>query len=139
MTGILLLVPAAMGQGLTDAVTHIFGEALDGLETLAVDQAHRDADGFGARLRAAVQDLDRGQGVLILADIFGASHTNTACRLLAPGRVELVSGVNLPMLLRVLNHRQADLEALAEKAVSGGVAGIVRASLRQTQSGPSAA
>jgi len=137
MTGILLLVPGAMGQGLTDAVTHIFGEPVGGLATLAVDQAHRDTEDFHRRLDAAVADLDRGQGVLILADIFGASHTNTACRLLAPGRVELVSGVNLPMLLRVLNHRGLGLEALADKAVSGGVDGILRASLRH--SGPSAA
>lgn len=139
MTGILLLVPAAMGQGLSEAVTHILGERPADLATLAVEEAHLDSEEFDRHLRAAVAALDRGEGVLILADIFGASHTNAACRLLAPGRVELVSGVNLPMLLRVINHRQLGLEALADKAVSGGVDGIVRASRRRGRKGPDAA
>ena len=69
--------------------------------------------------------MDRGDGVLILADIYGSSHTNAACRLLVPGQVELVSGVNLPMLVRVLNYRHLSMGELVRKAQSGGAQGIV--------------
>jgi PTS system ascorbate-specific IIA component len=67
--------------------------------------------------------------VLILADVYGSSHTNAACRLLVPGRVELVSGVNVPMLLRVLSYRTLTMGELLRKAMSGGTEGIVRAVL----------
>ena len=63
--------------------------------------------------------------MLILADIYGSSHTNAACRLLVPGHIELVSGVNLPMLVRVLNYRHLPMNELVRKAQSGGAQGIV--------------
>ena len=63
------------------------------------------------------------------------SITNAACRLLAPGRIELVSGVNVPMLLRVLSYRTLGMNELLRKAMSGGTEGIVRAALPAPASG----
>ena len=71
------------------------------------------------------QELDQGDGVLVLADLYGATPCNIGLSLGAIG-VELrcVSGLNLPMLLRVLNYAQKPLDELAEIAASGGRGGI---------------
>jgi PTS system ascorbate-specific IIA component len=76
--------------------------------------------------RALVKELDDGEGVLILSDMFGGSPANIAAKLLVPGRIEGVAGVNLPMLIRVLNYRDRPLSTIVTKAVSGGCDGVVR-------------
>jgi PTS system ascorbate-specific IIA component len=73
-----------------------------------------------------VRFLDQGDGVLILTDIFGATPSNIACKLLEPGRVQGVSGVNLPMLIKALSYREQPMETLIEKALGGANEGIVR-------------
>jgi PTS system mannose-specific IIA component len=84
-----------------------------------------DPEAILARGRAALRELDTGSGVLVLTDIYGATPCNIASRLLEPGRVEGVSGVSLPMLLRVLTYCGGGLESLVEKARSGGTEGVV--------------
>ena len=69
--------------------------------------------------------VDSGRGVLLLTDIFGATPSNIALKLLAPGRVEGVAGVNLPMLLRALTYRDKDMETLVAKTVAGGRDGVM--------------
>jgi PTS system ascorbate-specific IIA component len=68
--------------------------------------------------------LDTGEGVLVLCDLFGATPSNLACRLADTGRAMVVSGLNLPMLLRVFNYPDETLLTLAEKAAEGGNRGI---------------
>ena len=76
-------------------------------------------------LEQIVRKVEQGDGVLILADVYGATHTNVACRLLVRGRIELITGVNLPMLLRALNYRHLKMDDLIDKALSGGSGGII--------------
>jgi PTS system ascorbate-specific IIA component len=100
-----------------------------GPERCAVIDIVADADvaAESARARAAIDDVDRGTGVLILTDLFGATPGNIATQLADPGRVEVVAGVNLPMLLRVLCYRQGTaLADMPQKAVTGGVSGIIK-------------
>ena len=130
MIGVLILAQDAIGKGLVESATHILGAQPPRLEALAVDDARCSPEELTSQIRNSLGRLDEGDGTLILADIYGASHTNTACRLLEKGRVELVSGVNLPMLVRVLNHRNLSLAQLVDKATSGGAEGIVCASQR---------
>jgi PTS system ascorbate-specific IIA component len=68
--------------------------------------------------------VDSGKGVLVLTDIFGASPANLALKLLEPGRVEGLTGVNLPMLLRALTYRDRDMETLLMRARDGGRDGV---------------
>jgi PTS system ascorbate-specific IIA component len=68
--------------------------------------------------------VDNGDGVLILTDIFGASPANLAIKLLDPGRVEGLTGVNLPMLLRALTYREKGMEILLQRARDGGRDGV---------------
>ena len=69
--------------------------------------------------------VDNGRGVLVLTDIYGASPSNLAMKLLEPGRIEGVAGVNLPMLLRALTYRDRDMETLVTRAVAGGRDGVL--------------
>ena len=71
------------------------------------------------------RELDQGDGVLILADLYGATPCNIGLSLSALGvHLRCVSGLNLPMLLRVLNYAEKPLDELAEIAASGGRGGI---------------
>ena len=63
--------------------------------------------------------------VLVMTDIYGASPANLALKLLEPGRIEGVAGLNLPMLLRALTYRQQGMEILVQKALSGGREGVI--------------
>lgn len=74
---------------------------------------------------AALNDLDSGDGVLVLTDLYGSTPSNIACKLQARSQVRVVSGLNLPMLIRVLNYPDMDLNALADKAISGGRDGVL--------------
>jgi hypothetical protein len=72
-----------------------------------------------------VHHLDQGDGVLVLTDIYGATPGNIALKLLKPGRVEGIAGVNLPMLIRALTHREQGLAVVVEKALSGAAEGVI--------------
>jgi PTS system ascorbate-specific IIA component len=69
--------------------------------------------------------VDSGKGVLLLTDVYGATPSNVACKLVRPGLVETVAGVNLPMLLRALTYRDKDMATLISRAVSGGRDGVL--------------
>lgn len=125
MISLIILAQKEMGEGLLNAVEHVLGTRPSALVVQPIDY-HQSTEMLTQALAARIQKIDQGDGVLILADIYGSSHTNAACWLLAPGRVELVSGVNLPMLVRVLNYRNLPMSELLRKAQSGGTEGIVR-------------
>jgi PTS system ascorbate-specific IIA component len=124
MIGLLILAQEDFGKGLLHSVEHVLGILPAQLEAIPVDYL-KAPEQMAQALRPYIERLDRGQGVLILADVYGASHTNAACRLLSKNHVELISGVNLPMLIRVLNYRNLSLEELIGKALNGGVEGIM--------------
>lgn len=124
MIGLIVLAEQELARGLVGAAVRTLGSHPPGLESVAVDYASAP-ETISESLRDAIQRADYGRGVLILADIYGATHTNLACRLLERGRIELVTGVNLPMLLKVFNYRHLTMDDLIDKALSGGGGGIV--------------
>lgn len=124
MIAIIVITHGQIGQELIAAAQHTFGCPPDRLEAFAV--ASKDSsEQLEAALRQRVAALDEGDGVLLLTDIYGATPANVAARTVKPGRVEMVGGVNLPMLLRALNYRNLPLQDLVNKALSGGLSGIV--------------
>jgi PTS system ascorbate-specific IIA component len=125
MISLIILAQKEMGEGLLNAIEHVLGARPSALDIQPIDY-HQSQESLAQALAARIQKVDQGDGVLILADIYGSSHTNAACWLLAPGRIELLSGVNLPMLVRVLNYRHLPMNELLRKAQSGGTEGIVR-------------
>ena len=76
-------------------------------------------------LQAVVTELDQGAGVLILTDMYGTTPTNIARQITHAPPVRIVTGVNLPMLLHVLNYPGLDLDAMATTALEGGRQGVL--------------
>ena len=114
MIGILIIAHGTLGDSLIHCASHVFGGPQPRLATVW--------GGGPGRPRSAVASgagddwgLDDGSGVLVLTDMYGATPSNIACRLVEPGRVECVAGVNLPMLVRAITYRNDPLEAVAEK------------------------
>ncbi|WP_372523466.1 PTS sugar transporter subunit IIA [Sulfuricaulis sp.] len=124
MIGLLILADKNLGGGLIAAVAHTLGVLPPQLAATDLDYTETP-ENVDAILREGIRKVDQGDGVLILADVYGATHTNVACQLLARGRIELITGINLPMLLRVLNYRHLEMDDLIDKALSGGSGGII--------------
>jgi mannose PTS system EIIA component len=123
MIGILLVTHGHIGEELIAAAQHTFGCPPVRLEAFPVSSKDA-AEQLEPALRARITALDDGEGVLLLTDIYGATPANVGARTVVPGRVEMVGGVNLPMLLRALNYRSLPLQDLVNKALSGGLRGI---------------
>ena len=119
MVGILLVTHNGLGDSLVDCVRHVLGEVPHNLKVLTVlagDDPHlKLVEG-----QVLIKQLDTGGGVLILADIFGATPSNIARQLCHAERVMGVAGVNLPMLLRVVCPPNKTMPELAKIAVEGG-------------------
>jgi PTS system ascorbate-specific IIA component len=113
-----------MGASLIATARHILGRIALPLDTLAVPPGS-DVEAALRDTAARVRSLDRGDGVLVLTDVYGATPSNIAEQLHSIGiDVRRVSGLNLPMLLRVLNYPEQSLEELVQTAASGGRSGI---------------
>ena len=124
MIGILIISHGGLGESLIHCVTHVLGKQPLQLAHFAVGTDDDPSD-LLPQAQQVVSTLNTGSGVLILSDIYGASPCNLVTKLLAPGKVEGVAGVNLPMLVRVLNYRDKSIKVCLEKAVSGGRDGVV--------------
>ena len=124
MIGILIVAHGSLGESLIDCATHVMGSRPTLLEQFGID-THGDPFTLLPAMQKVVQDLDEGDGVLILSDIYGATPCNIVSKLLEPNHVEGIAGVNLPMLVRELTYRNGDLGKLAEKALSGGQEGVI--------------
>jgi len=125
MIGILIITHGTLGESLVHCASHVLNKRPPRLRQLGVT-AQDDPFQLLPQARRIVKELDEGDGVLILSDMYGGSPSNIAAKLLVPGRVEGVTGVNLPMLIRVLTYRDRPLATIVTKAVSGGCDGVVR-------------
>ena len=124
MIGVLIVTHGDIGTSLLTSANQILGAPQAQVATLSVWRAD-DIDDLVLRARDLLENLDSGDGVLVLTDIFGATPGNVASRLLEDGRVEGVSGASLPMLLRVLTARNGSLAGAVKRALSGGAEGVV--------------
>ncbi|TAK88326.1 MAG: PTS fructose transporter subunit IIA [Betaproteobacteria bacterium] len=124
MIGVLIVSHGEIGTALLASASQILGAAPKQVATLSVWRQD-DPDDLVLRARELLDSIDAGDGVLILTDIFGATPGNVVSKLLANGKVEGVSGVSLPMLLRVLTGRNGSLSGAVQRALSGGAEGLV--------------
>jgi mannose PTS system EIIA component len=125
MIGILLITHGTLGESLIHCASHVLNKRPPRLKQLSIT-AQDDPFNLLPQARTLVKELDDGDGVLILTDMYGGSPANIGAKLIVPGRVEGVAGVNLPMLIRVLTYRDKALQTIVTKAVSGGCDGVVR-------------
>ena len=123
MIGILLITHGSYGEALIQNACHVLNKRPSLVNQLGIS-AQDDPLDLLLLARDMLKLVDDGQGVLVLTDIFGASPANLALKLLEPGRVEGLTGVNLPMLLRALTYRDKGMETLLVRARDGGRDGI---------------
>jgi mannose PTS system EIIA component len=124
MIGILLITHGTFGESLIQNVCHVLNKRPPLIGQFGV-AAQDDPLDILPMAKLLLSEVDGGAGVLIMTDILGATPANLALKLLEPGRVEGVAGVNLPMLLRVLTYRKNTMDTLVQKAISGGHDGII--------------
>jgi PTS system ascorbate-specific IIA component len=129
MIGILLIAHAPLAAALAAAAAHVYACAPEraGAQLRVLDvQPDSDMQANLAKARALAREIDTGSGVLVLTDAFGASPGNVATEMAEPGRVAVIAGVNLPMLLRALCYREGSLAETTEKALAGGTQGVMQ-------------
>lgn len=124
MIGVFLLTHASLGEALLQCACHVLNKRPAHVIQLGVSGPDDPLD-LLPLARRLCELVDSGAGVLILTDIFGATPANMAMKLREPGRREVIAGVNLPMLLRVLTYRERDMAVLVQRAVSGGCDGVI--------------
>ena len=115
-----------MGREVIKTATSILGEACPQIRFVSIP-ANLEPHDLGAcadQVRKAIEESICDHGVLILTDIFGATPANLAGYFAAGLKVKVVSGLNLPMLVRVLNYRTQELDRLATIAIEGAKSGI---------------
>ena len=125
MIGILVITHGTLGESLIHCACHVLNKRPPRLRQIGVT-AQDDPALLLPQARALAKELDEGTGVLILSDMYGGTPSNLAAKLVVPGKVEAVSGVSLPMLIRVLTYRDRDLQTIVTKAISGGCEGVIR-------------
>lgn len=122
---ILIITHHEIGHALVHALKTTYGNNLPlPLQTIEV-HSDSDPDKLIPELNQSIQNLDQGKGVLILTDLFGSTPSNIAYELQKEKNIRIVTGLNLPMLIRVMNYPGLELSELADKATQGGQAGII--------------
>jgi PTS system mannose-specific IIA component len=119
MMGLLVITHGCLAEELVAATRRIVGD-VERLEGISIDWDD-DVDDARTRIVERIGALDAGAGVLVLTDMFGGTPTNLALSLLEPGKVEIITGVNLPMLIKFTNLRErTDLDDVARKIADQG-------------------
>lgn len=124
MIGIFLITHGSYGEALVQNVSHVLNKRPPQVMQLGLTSQDDPLDML-PMARDMLAMVDKGDGVLILTDIFGASPANLALKLLERGRVEGLTGANMPMLLRALTYRHKGMETLLVRARDGGRDGII--------------
>jgi PTS system mannose-specific IIA component len=123
--GVLLLTHSGLGGALVGAARGVVGALA--LRVEAVEFANGDdVAAYAHRAARSMRELDAGEGVLLLVDLYGSTPSNVASEIGRQGtHTRRVSGLNLPMLLRVLNYPEQALDELAATAATGARTGVV--------------
>lgn len=122
--GLLLITHENFGDVALQTIKTILGVCPLDTQSLSVP-FDANPDRIFRQAKNIVNELDNGEGVLILTDLYGATPSNIAHRLVEENRVIVVAGLNLSMLMRVLNYPNLSLNELVDKASRGGSEGVV--------------
>lgn len=124
MIGLFLITHGSLGESLIQCACHVLNQRPHQLAQLGVS-AQDDPLDIRPTVQRWLEIVDSGTGVLILTDVFGATPSNIARKMVRPGVIETIAGVNLPMLLRALTYRDKDMPTLISRAVAGGRDGVM--------------
>ncbi len=129
MIGIVIVTHGQLGEVLIETASTIFGERPLAITAVSIDLA-QDVDKLRSKIEKAVNYVDENQGVIILTDMFGGTPANLSYSFLEEGRIEVISGVNLPVLIKAANMRirESRLDVLAKTIEEYGKKSISLAS-----------
>ena len=123
--GLLLITHHKIGKEILNTAAQTLGICPLRTKSLEI-QAEDDPKPMIHRAREMVAELDSGSGVLILTDAYGSTPSNIAVSAVQSHSTRVVTGINLPMLLRIFNYHESSLDKLAEAAFEGGHNGIIK-------------
>lgn len=119
MVGVVVVTHCGIADEMLLALEQIVGE-IEGIESVSIDVTE-PPEVIRERIRRSIRNVDKGKGVLIFTDMFGGTPSNVSLSFLEKGKVEVVTGVNLPMLLKVATLRdEMGLEELASYIANYG-------------------
>lgn len=125
MISVFIISHSEIANSFAYCLEHIMNKRVDNLVILPVRKAEA-TDSILLRAQDIIdRQLQKVDGVLILSDIFGATPSNIANKLVKSGKVELITGLNLPMLIRAISYSNQTLAVCSRKALDGGLSGIV--------------
>jgi PTS system ascorbate-specific IIA component len=130
-TRIFLIAHAPLAHALRECALHVFADCGDSVMALDVQPQAAPEDSLALARNMLQEHSD--SSILVLTDVFGATPCNIAQRLVAGRQARLVTGVNLPMLLRTVCYRAEPLDALVQRAVVGGTQGVMQVAITAPQ------
>ncbi len=125
MIGIVIVTHSQLGEALIGAAEFIIGSRPGSIESVSIDLSE-NAEKLRSKIDRGIKKVMGQEGVIILTDMFGGTPSNLSYSFLEEGRIEVLSGVNLPILIQAVNMRKkkaldqlaADLEAFGKKSIS---------------------
>jgi mannose PTS system EIIA component len=127
MIGALVVTHGHLGQELVAAAEMIVGE-ISHIRAVSIGW-HDDVNEAQKDIEKRISEVEGGKGVLILTDMFGGTPSNIAFSLHEPGKIDIVTGVNLPMIIKIVSQKEGDtLDSLARVVRDQGRASIASAS-----------
>ena len=116
MIGILLVTHGEIGQSLINCAAHILDSTPKSVESLSI-KSNNDLSKYTYIISQKIQSLEKGNGVLIMTDIYGATPCNLLNKFIKKNKVEVVTGVNLPMLVKAISDRKDNLNILIKDSI----------------------
>ena len=116
MIGILLVTHGEIGKSLIDCAAHILDKYLISVESVAIN-SNNDLNSYSNIIAQKIQDLESGNGILIMTDIYGATPCNLLNKFIEKDKVEVVTGINLPMLIKAISDRKDNLRLLTNDSI----------------------
>lgn len=129
MIGVVIVTHSGLGEALIEAAECVLGGPLEATAAVSVDLNH-SAEKMRKRIVSAIKSVDQGDGVIVLTDMFGGTPSNLSLSFLEEGKIDVLTGVNLPVLIRAEKMRRDDnnLGRLAESIQAYGKKSISLAS-----------
>jgi PTS system ascorbate-specific IIA component len=128
MIGFLLITHDDLGDALLANAAHVLGGMPPHVRALKVRPSEAQPEVL-ARARAELETLQHDDGLIVFVDMYGATPSNVACKLLREGgKAEAFAGVNLPMLVKAVAYRHLPFEQVVAKAQLGGTGGVIKIS-----------
>ncbi len=125
MVGIVIVTHTGLGEALIEAAESVLQGPLEATTAVSVDLSHR-AEQLRKKISAGIKAVDQGEGILILTDMFGGTPSNLSLSFLEEGRIDVLTGVNLPVLIRAVKMRKdgnlsemgQSIQAYGKKSIS---------------------